>query len=160
MPTSISDFFNRHRQPIGHLLVALQFGLLLLLAVMAAPRAWQGTLPFSSFGLAGLSVLLGVWTLAYNRLGNFNIHPAPKASGALVTGGPYRWIRHPMYSAVLLGAAAMAWLVEPSVGITVWSALVLVLLTKASLEEHWLREHHPAYAAYCQQSKRFVPWVF
>lgn len=160
MPTSVSDFFNRHRQLIGHQLVSLQFGLLLLLAVMAAPRAWQGNLPFTSLGLAGLSVLLGGWTLAYNRLGNFNIHPAPKTSGALVTGGPYRWIRHPMYSAVLLGAAAMAWLAEPSAGVAAWYALALVLLTKASLEERWLREHHAGYAAYCQQSKRFVPWVF
>lgn len=160
MPTPILDFFDKKRQLTGHLLVALQFGLLLLLAVMAAPRVWQGALPFTSLGLAGLSVLLGVWALAYNRLGNFNIHPAPKASGTLVTGGPYRWIRHPMYSAVLLGAAAMAWLVQPLVGVTAWCALLLVLLTKARLEERWLREHHAGYAAYCQQSKRFVPWVF
>ena len=160
MPNLIPDFFDKQRQFTGHLLVALQFGMLLLLAVLATPRVWQGNLPFISLGLTGLSVLLGVWTLAYNRLGNFNIHPAPKAGGALVTGGPYRWIRHPMYSAVLLGAAAMAWLVQPWVGVTAWSALLLVLLTKASLEERWLREHHAGYAAYCQQSKRFVPWLF
>lgn len=160
MPTSILDLFDKQRQLTGRLLVVLQFGLLLLLAVMATPRAWQGNLPFTSLGLAGLSVLLGGWTLAYNRLGNFNIHPAPKASGTLITGGPYRWIRHPMYSAVLLGAAAMAWFAEPSAGVAAWCALALVLLTKASLEERWLREHHAGYAAYCQQSKRFVPWVF
>lgn len=156
----MSDFFHKQRQLTGHLLVVSQFGLLLLLAVMAAPRVRQGQLPLMSLSLAGMSALLGVWTLAYNRLGNFNIHPAPKASGALITGGPYRWIRHPMYSAVLLGAAAMAWLVEPSVGAAAWCALVLVLLTKASLEERWLRERHAGYAAYCQQCKRFVPWVF
>jgi protein-S-isoprenylcysteine O-methyltransferase Ste14 len=159
MPTSISGFFDQHRQFVGNLLVALQFGVLLLLAVLAAPRVWQGHLPLMSLTLAGLSVLLGVWTLAYNRLGNFNIHPAPKASGELVTGGPYRLIRHPMYSAVLLAAAAMAWLVTPWLGVLAWAALVLVLFTKANLEEHWLREHHPGYAAYCQQCKRFVPWL-
>ena len=113
-----------------------------------------------SLTLASLSVLLGVWTLAYNRLGNFNIHPAPKATGELVTGGPYGLIRHPMYSAVLLGAAAMAWLIPPWWGVLAWVALVLVLFTKAHLEEQWLREHHAGYAAYCQQCKRFVPWVF
>ncbi len=154
------DFFNKQRQLTGSLLVAFQFGLLLLLAVMAAPRVWQGHLPVMSLVLAGLSVVLGVWTLAYNRLGNFNIHPAPKATGELVTGGPYRLIRHPMYSAVLLGAAAMAWLVLPWLGMLTCVALALVLFTKANLEERWLREHHAGYAAYCQHCKRFVPWVF
>lgn len=154
------DFFDKQRQLTGHLLVAFQFGLLLLLAVLAAPQVWQGHLPLASLALAGLSVLLSIWTLAYNRLGNFNIHPAPKATGELVTGGPYRLIRHPMYSAVLLGAAAMAWLVPPWAGVLVWFALLLVLFTKANLEERWLREHHAGYAAYCQQCKRFVPWVF
>ena len=160
MPTPILDIFDKQRQFAGYLLVALQFGLLLVLAVLAAPKLWQGHLPVVSLVLAGLSVLLGVWTLAYNRVGNFNIHPVPKAGGTLVTGGPYQWIRHPMYSAVLLGAAAMAWLAEPLVGVTAWGALLGVLLTKASLEERWLREHHTGYAAYFQQSKRFVPWVF
>jgi len=110
--------------------------------------------------LAGLSVLLGVWALAFNRLGNFNIHPAPKTTGELVTGGPYRLIRHPMYSAVLLGAAAMAWLVPPWLGVLAWLALLLVLFIKANLEERWLREQYAGYAAYCQQCKRFLPWVF
>lgn len=160
MPTSTSGFFNQHRQFAGNLLVALQFGVLILLAVLAAPRVWQGHLPLMSLTLAGLSVLLGVWTLTYNRLGNFNIHPAPKASGELVTGGPYRLIRHPMYSAVLLGTAAMAWLVTPWVGVLAWLVLLLVLFTKANLEECWLREHHAGYAAYCQQCKRFLPWLF
>jgi len=156
----MTAFFDRQRHLTGSLLVAFQFGLLLLLAVLAAPRVGQGELPPMSLALAGLCVLLGVWTLAFNRLGNFNIHPAPKAAGILVTGGPYRLIRHPMYSAVLLGAGALAWLAPPLAGALAWCALLLVLLIKAQMEERWLREHHADYAAYCQQSKRFVPWFF
>ncbi len=152
--------FDRDRHLTGSLLVALQFGLLLLLAVLAIPRVWQGDLPLMSLALAALALLLGVCTLTYNRLGNFNIHPAPKAAGHLVTTGPYRLIRHPMYSAVLLGAGAMAWLVQPLTGALAWCALWLVLLIKAQMEERWLNEHHARYAAYCLQSKRFVPWLF
>lgn len=154
------NFLDRQRHLTGSLLVALQFGLLLLLAVLAAPRVSQGNLPLMSLVLAGLAVLLGVWTLAYNRLGNFNIHPAPKAAGHLVTGGPYRLMRHPMYSTVLLGAGALAWLAQPVAGALAWCALFLVLLIKAQMEERWLCEHHADYAAYCKQIKRFVPWLF
>jgi protein-S-isoprenylcysteine O-methyltransferase Ste14 len=156
----MSDFLNRYRQFLGSLLVALQFGLLLLLAVLAAPQAWRGDLPLTGLVLAGLAALLGIWTLAYNRLGNFNIHPAPKVAGALVIGGPYRLIRHPMYSAVLLAAAAMAWLIQPWIGALAWGALALVLFTKANIEERWLCEHHAGYAAYCTHCKRFIPWFF
>lgn len=153
------NFLSRHRQFVGHLLVVLQFGLLLLLGGLAAPRLLMGAVPWGSLVLAGLSVGLGVWTLAHNRVGNFNIHPAPKSAGVLVTSGPYRLIRHPMYSAVLLGAGAMALLVPVWVGVWVSIALVWVLWTKARLEERWVCERHPAYTAYCQQTKRFVPWI-
>ena len=127
---------------------------------MAGPRLLRGDIPAACVLLAVLSVGLGVWTLAYNRLGNFNIHPEPKASGRLVTRGPYRLIRHPMYSAVLLGAAALASCASPGLGWAAWVALVLVLWLKSSLEERWLCERHPQYQAYCLSSKRFVPWVF
>ena len=60
-----------------------------------------------------LSALLGVWTLAWNRPGNFNIRPEPKAGGQLVTGGPYRLMRHPMYTAVLLFAVPASPLAQP-----------------------------------------------
>lgn len=152
-------FSPHQRQRQGTALVILQFGLLLLLAWMAAPRTWRGEWPPVSVLLAALSVALAVWTLVYNQLGNFNIHPAPKANGTLITSGPYRRIRHPMYSAVLLGGAALAAAAEPGWAWLIWAALLGVLWIKASLEEVWLREHYPPYDAYCHSSKRFIPGV-
>ena len=75
-------------------------------------------------------------------------------------GGPYRFIRHPMYSAVLLAAAALALLVSSWTSVCLWLALALVLLLKSSVEESWLCTRYPSYTAYCQGSKRFVPWLF
>jgi protein-S-isoprenylcysteine O-methyltransferase Ste14 len=148
---------KRHRN--GMVLVALQFGLLLVLAVMAASRVRRGDVPAAAWLLAASSVALAAWALLHNRLGNFNIRPAPKADGILITTGPYRLIRHPMYTAVLLGAGALGWLSEPVAAGVVWVALALVLWQKLVLEERWMREHHPDYDAYCQLSKRLLPWV-
>ena len=148
------------QQRLGSLLVLLQFSLLLALALLAAAPLLHGDGAWGSGMLAALSAALGGWTLLHNRLGNFNIHPAPKAGGALVTSGPYRLLRHPMYSAVLLAAAALAAVPAQWLGWLLWAALALVLLLKASLEERWLLCHHAGYAAYCQTCKRFVPWVF
>ena len=155
----MSLFQEYRRQLGGSLLVLLQFGLLLWLAVMAAPQFLQGRVAITCWLLALLSGALAGWTLLHNRLGNFNIHPAPKSGGVLVTSGPYRWMRHPMYSSVLLGAAAMSCLSDGLTAGLVWAALLLVLLVKSGLEEHWLRLHHPQYQAYCQQCKRFVPGI-
>ncbi|MDO8249435.1 MAG: isoprenylcysteine carboxylmethyltransferase family protein [Rhodoferax sp.] len=145
---------------IGSLLVALQFGLIFLLAALAAPKVWRAMVPVGAVMLVAISVALAAWTLMHNRLGNFNIRPTPKAQGSLVTTGPYRWIRHPMYTSVLLGAGALAWTSSTAAGWLAWAALAIVLLVKSILEERWMREQHAGYAAYALQSKRFLPWVF
>jgi protein-S-isoprenylcysteine O-methyltransferase Ste14 len=153
-------FPTRKSLRTGTLLVFLQLGLLLLLTLLALPAIFRFAIPLSAWLLAMIAVALALWTLRHNRVGNFSIHPKPKASGVLVTTGPYRWIRHPMYSSVLLGAAALALLPNPLAGWASWTALAVVLLLKSSLEEDWLQQRHPAYAAYMQHSKRILPWVF
>ena|SRR3990167_2063108 len=145
---------------MGTLLVALQFGLLLVLAALAASNVMHGVIPAGALLLAGASVVLGAWTLVYNRPGNFNIRPVPKIHGVLVTTGPYRWIRHPMYTSVLLGAGALAWTSSPLIGWVAWLALAIVLLKKSTLEERWMCAKHPGYAAYILRTKRFLPWLF
>ncbi len=144
----------------GAVLVLLQFGLLLWLALMAAPALMQRGMTLSGWLLAGLSGGLGAWTLWHNRLGNFNVHPEPKTHGQLVITGPYRLIRHPMYTTVLLLAAALALVAGNTWAWLAWVLLFGVLLTKARLEEDWLCEHHPLYASYRQHNKRFVPWLY
>jgi protein-S-isoprenylcysteine O-methyltransferase Ste14 len=140
----------------GRLLVAAQFALIGWLIWPLTPQAWS---PPALALLAG-AVALGLWTLFHNRPGNFNIRPEPKASARLVTGGPYRYMRNPMYSAVLLFAAAEVIAYRDMWKILCWIALALVLLAKALLEERALRALFPGYAAYARRVRRFIPGVF
>lgn len=145
---------------LGRVLVALQLLLIGGLALWAAPAFLGGRAGPVAWVLAAASAALGLWALGSNRPGNFNIHPAPKVGGRLVQQGPYRWLRHPMYSAVLLGGAAA---VAAAGGWVAWGglgALALVLGAKARLEERWLLAHHAGYAAYRARTARFVPGVF
>lgn len=148
------------RQLLGFLLVTLQFGLLFLLAVLGGPNILSLAIPGGAWLTAALSIGLGLWALSANRIGNFNIRPLPKAGGHLITTGPYRWIRHPMYTAFLLGALALAWTDNHRPAWLAWAGLVLVLFIKSLLEERWMREQHTDYASYCQRTRRFLPWVF
>lgn len=148
------------RKLIGTWLVALQLGLLILQTALAAPKVLQGSIPVTAWLLAAAALALAIWTLTHNRLGNFNIRPTPKISAVLITSGPYRWIRHPMYTALLLGSGALALTSNPVTGWLTWLVLALVLLLKSITEERWLRELYPHYALYSLVSKRFVPWLF
>ena len=141
---------------IGRLLVAVQFALLGWLIWPLTPQAWS----LSALSLLGCSVVLGLWTLFHNRPGNFNIRPEPKASGRLVTSGPYQYMRNPMYSALLLFAAAEVVAYGDPWKIACWLALALVLVAKAMLEELGLRARFPGYAEYAKRVRRFIPGVF
>ncbi|MCP5270341.1 MAG: isoprenylcysteine carboxylmethyltransferase family protein [Burkholderiaceae bacterium] len=148
---------------VGAALVVAQFGLLAVLVGLAlAPGRW----PQVDAGLLlAAGVVLGLWALSTNRPGNFNILPQPRDGAVFVHRGPYRWIRHPMYSALLLAGlgavrmagggndigslAGMAW--------AAWLALLGVLWLKSSVEERALLRVFDGYAAYRQRSGRFLP---
>ena len=148
----------RNRQ--GALLVALQLALIAALAALAVPAFLEGRAPAGAWTIGTAGVLLGLWAVFCNRPGNFNIHPAPREGGQLVQHGPYRWIRHPMYTAVIACGVAGAWAGASPWGWLGAAALVAVLTIKATLEERWLLAAHPAYAAYRARTRRFLPGVF
>lgn len=148
------------RQLPSQLLVLLQFGLLLALAWVAWPAAWTGAIPLAAWISFILALALALWAFTANRPGNFNIRPIPKAGGELVTHGPYRWVRHPMYSSFLLGAFALARTADVEAAWLAWGTLFLVLWVKSSLEERWMQVEHPGYAVYRARSWRFIPWLF
>lgn len=149
-------------QRLGSVLVALQFTLMALIAWWAGPGWLRGQAPLAAWLVGLCAVLVGASALSANRPGNFNIRPIPKPGGQLVRHGPYRWIRHPMYTSILL--AAVAGLLgadaaqRPAVA-AVAVALAVVLRVKAEVEERWMLARHPAYADYCLTTRRFVPWL-
>ncbi|GAC1411518.1 MAG: isoprenylcysteine carboxylmethyltransferase family protein [Burkholderiaceae bacterium] len=152
--------FDR-RKHIGSLLVLLQFSLMGRLAFLGGPSLATGLAPVSAWVSLTIGLALGIWSLATNRPGNFNIRPTPRAQGLLVTTGPYHWIRHPMYSSVLLCAAGFSW-AAPSTwpAWLTFVALAIVLILKSIVEENWLLEEQSGYASYRSRTKRFVPGIF
>ncbi len=148
---------------LGRVLVVLQFALIGAIAWQAAPAFASGTAPLLSWLLLAAGVGLGSWALGVNKPGNFNIRPTPKAGAQLVLSGPYRWIRHPMYSAILIAGQAGV-TTAPNAGQSLlgllWVAMLAVLLVKLLLEERHMLAQYPAYAAYKARTKRLLPGLY
>ena len=145
---------------LGAVLVGLQFALLAWLAVKAAAGLGAGRLPADAAIAAAAAVALGLWALSANRPGNFNIRPVPREGGHLVQHGPYRWIRHPMYSALLLAGVAAARLSGDGVSWLILLALAAVLAVKAAVEERAMVARYADYPDYQQRTRRFVPGIY
>jgi protein-S-isoprenylcysteine O-methyltransferase Ste14 len=85
----------------------------------------------------------------------------PGERTALVTEGPFRWVRNPIYSAMLLyvvGVALMAPNVAGLVALVVL-ALGLDLHVRRVEEPYLVATHGAAYASYAARVGRFLPGV-
>ena len=117
---------------------------------------WRAAIGLLLF-VSGLG--LAIWArLHIGR--NWGSPMSQKVDPELVTSGPYRLVRHPIYSGILVAgvgtAVALSWL---------WLiAMVLVgtyFAYSATVEEKYLTEQFPdTYPAYKNSTKMLVPLVF
>ena len=123
------------------------------------PTEWTGPLRtigvVAGVALAIAGVALFAWgTRTLGRL--FSIWVAPRPAGHLVTGGPYRLVRHPVCAGQVLFAFGYA-LLRGS-----WPALVLaalylgVVLLKVTREEAWLRATYPDYEDFAARTRHLL----
>lgn len=122
---------------------------------------WQVGLPrlWAMFCIV-LAAALFLWTLWHNRPGNFRILPEPKIGGRLVVTGPYRWVRHPMYSTLMLVALGGVLNSLHSLNVLGMAWMVVTLWVKARREERLMAQTHTAYDRYQQTVARFVPGLW
>lgn len=143
---------------LGWLLVAAQFILLGILVLGPSGGAWTVSDSLRGAGEALRIAGLAAIALGVLRLGRgASVHPAPTAAAVLRTDGLYRFVRHPIYSGVLLLAAGITATNGGLVALGVFVALILVLNTKARFEERLLIERFPDYGNYARRTPRFVP---
>ncbi|MEO1059803.1 MAG: isoprenylcysteine carboxylmethyltransferase family protein [Actinomycetota bacterium] len=142
----------------GWAFVAVQAVLLVGLVALPGDDRWatDGALGTAGDVLVVLGfVLLGVAALALGRA--LTPTPVPVEDGRLRTGGPYRFVRHPIYSGVLVIVVGLT-LRSGSWPTVVVAALTLVFFhLKAAWEERRLTERYPGYPEYAARTPRFVP---
>ena len=78
----------------------------------------------------------------------------------LVGRGPYRWVRHPLYTGEIVSALGLAILVGGLPAVAVWLALCGLQVYRAVREEQVLLLALPAYAGYRSRTAALLPGVF
>jgi protein-S-isoprenylcysteine O-methyltransferase Ste14 len=103
-------------------------------------------------------IALAIWARTY--LGrNWGMPTSQKDDPELVTSGPYRFVRHPIYSGILLGVLGTA-LATNLLGVIIFAILAAYFYYSASVEEKNLTATFPTtYPAYRRATKMLVPFV-
>lgn len=143
---------------LGWLLVAIQG--VLFVAVAFWPSSWGPGAP-AARDVGGVLFLLGGIGIVGSavHLGRA-LTPIPQPNGAGIRArGVYRWIRHPMYTSVLVLCVGVA---AARGALVVWvlvATLAVFFEAKTRLEESFLIEAYDGYASYASRTGKFVPGV-
>jgi protein-S-isoprenylcysteine O-methyltransferase Ste14 len=149
-----SAFVQKHAGLLSTLVFIV---LLMAVVVLALSHSLFGHGPLT-IGLQIAGVLLMIWARVTFGLRSFHYAANPTAGG-LVTTGPYRFVRHPIYTAVLLvvwtGVVANWSLRAAALGLVVTAMTALRTL----FEEALVTERYPEYAAYARRTRRVIPFI-
>ena len=118
---------------------------------------WTGDPHLSPFHLASyLGIGAGFWLIAVSWR---HLHAAAQAD-RLATTGPYAWVRHPIYSGLVLAALGQAIARGQWIGLLGVAILLGAFWRKARVEERWIREQFgSAYENYSRQVRAIIPFV-
>ena len=140
----------------SYLLVGLQFiclGIILLTGPIIVSNEWL-------LGLECVGILIGLWAVWSMRLRNLHVFPDVQSESVLVTHGPYRFIRHPVYTALLLCTIAMVLDEFSLLRLAIWVLLGVDLVAKLMYEESLLIQHFSEYPRYQRRTARLAPFIF
>lgn len=145
-------------------LLAAMYGVLLVVAqfscIIALVLGGGWSLPGVAWAVLGIGLLILVWAGLSLGAGNLTVMPAPRSSSTLSVRGIYRFIRHPMYTAVLLCGSAVAFGAPSRVRWVALAACAVVLVLKIRHEEALLTARHPDYPERMQGVKRLLPLIW
>lgn len=141
--------------------------LLVAVAVLGLPDLGELP-PDSTAGWAtavlGLAAMVGgllIGGRALHDLGaSLTAMPHPREDAQFVDTGIYRYLRHPMYAALVATAGGWVLVTTSAPAAVAAAGLAVWLDLKSRREEAWLSGRYPQYEAYRRRTHRFIPGAY
>jgi protein-S-isoprenylcysteine O-methyltransferase Ste14 len=139
------------------------FETIAVLAAYGDPRSILAMAESAAVRWAGLALyFVGVAVMSWATQAQFkNLPAAPGAVPELLTAGPYRWVRHPHYLAMLFDCLGFALLFRSWLGLGLAAAQVAALAHRIEDEEEVLaRRHGVVWAERARASWKLIPGLY
>ncbi len=140
----------------SYVLVISQFSCISIL-ILTHHLSYSGILS-SSVMVIGIG--LGFWAIFAMQKSHLSVMPDYTPGSQFINTGPYRFIRHPMYLAVIIFCTSLIIDEFSFVRSGVLLFLVLTLLIKIEYEEKQLIAGYAEYASYSQKTKKLIPFLY
>jgi protein-S-isoprenylcysteine O-methyltransferase Ste14 len=115
---------------------------------------------FSLLGVVIAAIGLALAVAARRQLaGNWSAAVEIKQNHTLIRGGLYRYVRHPIYSGILLAILGSAIAIGQWRGVLAFALILVALLIKSRHEEQRLRQAFPDYGAYVAETAALIPFL-
>jgi protein-S-isoprenylcysteine O-methyltransferase Ste14 len=86
---------------------------------------------------------------------------APRSEDKMIVGGPYRLVRHPMYTAALIIALGLTGMVQSLAFFCVFGIYLVLILLLIPMEEEGLgKSYGDQFFVYRQKTKKLIPLVY
>lgn len=146
--------------PKDILFVLIQFSIFIVYTLdfesmrIIIPEAlfWFGVVIFI---LGAILIVIAVLQLNIN----LSAFPSPLADSKLIETGVFKFIRHPIYSGLILAFFGYAIVDDSGYKLLISVGLLLWFYFKSLYEEKLLIEKFPEYLEYKKRSGRFFPWI-
>jgi protein-S-isoprenylcysteine O-methyltransferase Ste14 len=108
-----------------------------------------------------LGLVLWLWSFGIMLFAkSYGLFPEIGQKSVLITKGPYRFIRHPIYSGMLLLALALILNYWNTFRLFLFFLLLVSSLLKLGYEEEILKKHFKDYTDYQKSTKRLIPFIW
>lgn len=113
---------------------------------------------FAALILAGVTI--GLWAIWIMRRSVFSVFPEPNNESSLLNSGPYRVIRHPMYTALFLVFIPIVIFQFNYFNLFIFIIFAINQILKINFEELLLLSKFTDYRSYREKTWRLFPFIF